>query len=145
VDDLIARLTEQLRRDEGVKHTAYQDHLGFWTIGVGRLIDNRKPGAGLRPDEIDYLLANDIQDRINALRKALPWIDGLDDARRAVLVNMAFQLGTAGLLDFRRTLECIKRGDYDNASIQMLISKWAMQTPERARRLAKQMKTGEWQ
>ena len=61
---MIEKLTAQLRRDEGTKATAYQDHLGFWTIGVGRLIDSRKPGAGLRPDEIDYLLRNDINDRV---------------------------------------------------------------------------------
>jgi len=141
---LIEKLTEQLRRDEGVKHTAYQDHLGYLTIGVGRLIDPRKPGAGLRPDEIDYLLRNDIQDRINALRKALPWFDALTEARQGVLVNMAFQLGTAGLLEFKKTLALIQNGEYSSAALQMLVSKWAQQTPERARRLAEQMKTGEW-
>ena len=44
-----------LRRDEGRVRHAYQDHLGYWTIGVGRLIDQRK-GGGLSEDEIDYLL-----------------------------------------------------------------------------------------
>lgn len=141
---MIKELTSQLRRDEGVKPTAYQDHLGFWTIGVGRLIDPRKAGAGLRPDEIDYLLRNDIQDRINALRKALPWFDDLTEPRQGVLVNMAFQLGTAGLLEFKKTLALIQNGDYGKAAMQMLTSKWAQQTPERARRLAEQMKTGEW-
>lgn len=141
---MIKELTSQLRRDEGVKATAYQDHLGYWTIGVGRLIDPRKPGAGLRPDEIDYLLANDIKDRVAALRKALPWFDKLDAPRQGVLVNMAFQLGTAGLLEFKKTLALIQNGEYSSAALQMMVSKWAQQTPERARRLAEQMKTGEW-
>jgi lysozyme len=35
-------LAEMLTRDEGRVRHAYQDHLGFWTIGVGRLIDQRK-------------------------------------------------------------------------------------------------------
>ena len=141
---MIKQLTEQLRRDEGTKATAYQDHLGFWTIGVGRLIDSRKPGAGLRPDEIDYLLKNDIADRVSALTKALPWFSALDDARRGVLVNMAFQLGTAGLLGFKSTLALVAAGKYAEAAEQMLKSKWATQTPARAKRLAEQMKTGEW-
>lgn len=141
---MIEKLTEQLRRDEGVKPAAYQDHLGYWTIGVGRLIDSRKPGAGLRPDEIDYLLRNDIADRVAALQKALPWFDRLNDARRGVLVNMAFQLGTAGLLGFKSTLALVERGKYAEAADQMLKSKWATQTPARAKRLAEQMKTGEW-
>lgn len=141
---MIEKLTEQLRRDEGVKPAAYQDHLGYWTIGVGRLIDSRKPGAGLRPDEIDYLLRNDIHDRVYALKNALPWLGRLNDARRGALVNMAFQLGTAGLLGFKSTLALVERGQYAEAAEQMLKSKWATQTPARAKRLAEQMMTGEW-
>ena len=141
---MMEKLTAQLRRDEGTKSAAYQDSLGFLTIGVGRLIDSRKPGAGLRPDEIDYLLKNDIADRVAALTKALPWFSVLDDARRGVLVNMAFQLGTAGLLEFSYTLGLVRDGKYAEASMQMLKSRWASQTPERAKRLAEQMKTGSW-
>ena len=141
---MIEQLTAQLRRDEGTKATAYQDHMGFLTIGVGRLIDSRKPGAGLRPDEIDYLLRNDIADRVAALTRALPWSLALDEARQGVLLNMAFQLGTAGLLGFKSTLALIAAGKYTEAAEQMLKSKWATQTPARAKRLAEQMKTGEW-
>ena len=141
---MIEQLTAQLRRDEGTKAAAYQDHLGFWTIGVGRLIDSRKTGAGLRPDEIDYLLRNDINDRVAALTKVLPWFDRLDEARRGVMINMAFQLGTAGLLGFKSTLALIAAGKYAEAAEQMLKSKWATQTPARAKRLAEQMQTGEW-
>ena len=141
---MVANLAQQLRRDEGTKPSAYQDHLGFWTIGVGRLIDARK-GGGLRPDEIEYLLANDIKDRARALLAALPWFGALDDARQGVLLNMAFQLGTAGLLAFKNTLEQVRLGHYKTASVMMLQSKWATQTPERAARLAKQMETGTWQ
>lgn len=141
---MVANLAQQLRRDEGTKPSAYQDHLGFWTIGVGRLIDARK-GGGLRPDEIEYLLANDIKDRARALLAALPWFGALDDARQGVLLNMAFQLGTAGLLAFKNTLEQVRLGQYKRAAEMMLQSKWATQTPERAARLAKQMETGTWQ
>jgi len=141
---MIEQLTAQLRRDEGTMATAYKDSMGWLTIGVGRLIDSRKPGAGLRPDEIDYLLKNDIADRVQALQKALPWFAKLDQARQGVLINMAFQMGTAGLLAFRQTLGLVRDGRYAEASEQMMKSKWAEQTPARARRLAEQMKTGEW-
>ena len=141
---MIEQLTAQLRRDEGTKATAYQDHLGFLTIGVGRLIDSRKPGAGLRHDEIDYLLRNDISDRVHALKNALPWFERLDDERQGVLLNMAFQLGTDGLFGFKSTLALVAAGKYSEAAEQMLKSKWATQTPARAKRLAEQMQTGEW-
>ena len=141
---MISELTQQLNRDEGRKKAAYQDHLGFWTIGVGRLIDSRK-GGGLRDDEMDYLLRNDINDRIDALTRALPWFQNLDDARKGVLLNMAFQMGTDGLLAFKNTLAEVASGDYQAAATMMLQSLWAKQTPERAMRLAVQMKTGVWQ
>lgn len=138
-------LARQLRGDESVKPCVYKDHLGYDTIGVGRLIDSRKKGAGLRPDEITYLLNNDIDDRIEALTRALPWFQNLDDARRGVLLNMAFQMGTEGLLKFVNTLKLIEDGKYDLAAHAMLQSLWAQQTPARAKRMAEQMRTGQWQ
>lgn len=138
-------LTRQLRGDEGVEATVYKDHLGYDTIGVGRLVDSRKPGAGLRPHEIDYLLQNDIDDRIEALTRQLPWFQDLDDARRGVLLNMSFQMGVDGLLGFKNTLRMVEQGRYSDAAANMLLSKWAEQTPERAERMAEQMRTGVWQ
>ncbi len=138
-------LTRQLRGDEGVEKHAYQDHLGWWTIGVGRLIDKRKPGSGLRGHEIDYLLRTDIDERIEELSRRIPWFMDLDDARKGVLVNMAFQMGVDGLLGFKNTLAMIRDGKYQMASEAMLQSKWATQTPERAKRMSDQMKTGQWQ
>ena len=141
---MIDDLTAQLRRDEDERATVYQDSLGFWTIGIGRLVDGRKHGAGLRPDEMAYMLRNDINDRVLSLTHALPWFNTLDAARQGALLNMAFQMGTQGLLQFTTTLARIARGDYEGASRSMLDSKWATQTPERAKRLAAQMKDGTW-
>lgn len=138
-------LTRQLRGDEGVKAHAYQDHLGFWTIGVGRLVDERKAGSGLRPEEITFLLNNDIDDRIRELGRRLPWFLDLDPARQGVLLNMSFQMGVDGLLGFKNTLKLVERGDYAQAADNMLLSKWATQTPQRAQRMAEQMRTGRWQ
>jgi len=137
-------LTEQLRRDEGTESCAYQDSLGYWTIGVGRLIDARK-GGGLSNDEIDYLLDNDIRAKTAEVLRALPWAARLSEPRRAVLVNMAFQMGTKGLLAFHRTLGSVEDGQYGDAAVEMLNSTWAKQTPARAMRLATQMESDEWQ
>jgi len=137
-------LTEQLRRDEGTESCAYQDSLGYWTIGVGRLIDARK-GGGLSNEEIDYLLDNDIKAKTHEVLRALPWAARLSEARQAVLVNMAFQMGTKGLLAFRRALGSVEDGQYGDAAVEMLNSTWAKQTPARAMRLATQMETDQWQ
>jgi lysozyme len=137
------KLVNQLRRDEGEVLHAYEDHLGFLTIGIGRLIDKRK-GGGISAQEAAYLLNNDIDTRIVELERRIPWFKSLDEARKGVLLNMAFQLGVDGILAFKNTLKEVQDGNYSKASEMMLLSKWATQTPERAKRLAKQMETGEW-
>jgi lysozyme len=136
-------LKQQLIREEGAESCAYQDSLGFWTIGVGRLIDSRR-GGGLSPDEIEMLLENDIKRNYEAVLKALPWMEKLSEPRQAVLIEMAFQMGVSGLLQFKRTLGSIEDGQYGEAAVEMLESKWAKQTPKRAYRMALQMETGEW-
>ena len=141
---MISNLTEQLRRDEGEELHAYTDSLGYLTIGVGRLIDKRK-GGGITAEESAYLLANDIKRKTDEVLKALPWASKLDPVRFAALVNMAFQLGIAGLLGFKTTLSLIQCGNYAKAAENMTLSKWNTQTPARCERLAKQIATGMWQ
>ena len=136
-------LRTQLIRDEGAVGHAYHDSFGFLTIGVGRLIDVRR-GGGLSDSEIDFLLANDIAKTTARVLEALPWASRLSEPRLGVLLNMAFQMGVSGLLQFKRTLGSIEDGQYGEAAVEMLDSLWAQQTPERAKRLAKQMLTGEW-
>lgn len=144
MSDIKADLTKQLRRDEGEVLSEYKDHLGYSTIGVGRLIDKRK-GGGITQEESAYLLSNDIDRKSAEVFKRIPWAAKLDAARQGVLINMAFQMGTDGLLGFKNTLAMIQSGNYARASDGMLNSLWARQTPARAQRLAKQMRTGEWQ
>lgn len=137
---------QQLSRDEGRKHCVYRDHLGFWTVGVGFLVDDRKPGAGLRDEEIDFILANRVALIESDLSRRYPWFVLLNEARRGALVNMAFQLGVTGLAGFRNMLTAIGEKRWADAERHALDSKWAQQdTPERARRVARQIRTGEWQ
>jgi lysozyme len=127
----------QLLRHEGVKRSAYQDHLGYWTIGVGRLIDERK-GGGLSLTEIEYLLDNDINRVIHDLETSLPgslWFT-LSGKQKQALANMAFQLGVGGLLKFKKMLAALERGDLEEAEEEALNSRWAEQTPNRAREVA---------
>ncbi|MBF8177649.1 glycoside hydrolase family protein [Herminiimonas contaminans] len=136
-------ITRLLRGDEGEVLYAYNDHLGFATIGIGRLIDKRK-GGGITPEESAYLLANDIMRKSMDLDARLPWWKTLSDARRGVLLAMAFQMGIDGLLGFKNTLEAVRTGQYDRAADGMLQSMWAKQTPERAKRMSEQMRTDQW-
>jgi len=142
--NLIAKTTKQLRRHEGFVSHAYKDSLGYLTIGYGRLIDKEKNG-GITKDEAEYLLANDINGVYESLTHYLPFFKNLDEPRQAVLLNMAFQMGVHGVRQFKNTLRLIEAGNYGGAADNMLESLWAQQTPNRAKEMAQQMRTGVWQ
>jgi lysozyme len=128
---------------EGRVPHAYQDSLGFWTIGVGHLIDERK-GGRLPEPIIDALLDHDIEAHTRPLLVALPWVAQLDPVRQTVLYDMAFNLGVAGLLKWTGTLAAIRGGRFAEAAIRMRGSLWASQVKSRATRLCRMMETGEW-
>lgn len=138
-------LRDLLIADEGIKFHAYQDQFGYWTIGVGRLIDERK-GGGLSLKEVQMLLDNDILDRVQGpLKISFPWTSGLSERRYAVLASMAFNMGMAGLKQFTQFLLTLESGDFAGAAQHMRDSLWHRQVTDRAERLAVQMETDSWQ
>lgn len=136
-------LERQLRDEEGEVLHVYKDHLGFLTIGVGILVDERK-GGGLLPEESDFILKNRIRIAKAKVDQSLPWAQSMSEPRYAVLIEMCFQMGLYGLLGFKMVIGCLQRGDYEGAAYQMGNSDWHEQTPARANRMIKQMKTSEW-
>jgi lysozyme len=134
-------ITEQLIRDEGLRLKAYRDSVGKLTIGVGRNLDDE----GISKEEATHLLENDVSSHLADLEEHLPWATDLSDARKGVLLNMCFNMGIGGLLQFKNTLAHIQKGEYAEAASGMLTSHWAKQVGKRAIRLSKQMATDEWQ
>lgn len=132
---------EQLKVDEGVKESMYFDSRGYATVGVGRLIDQRR-GGRLRPDEIALMLENDIADAEADARVLFPSFDRLSERRQAVLVNMAFNLGRERLSQFRRFRAAVEGEAWIDAAAEMLDSLWARQVGIRAQRLSKEMREG---
>jgi lysozyme len=137
------RLIEQLRIHEGVEKHVYQDHLGFWTIGVGRLVDERG-GLGLSEDEIDYLLKNDIYRSRKELSETFSWFNDLDEVRQDGMCNLHFNLGLTRLRGFQKALRFMESGDFLLASEEFLDSRWAKQVGNRADDVAQMIATGEY-
>jgi hypothetical protein len=73
----LADITQRLIADEDEVLHVYPDHLGFATIGVGRLVDPRK-GGGITQEESRYLLRNDIARRIAECEQRFEWWGLLD-------------------------------------------------------------------
>lgn len=137
-------ILEQLKRDEGFRGEPYKCTEGYWTIGFGRNLETNP----LTMDEAEVLLENDVNHTLGRLISVdlLPSIT-VDELtpRQAVWVNMAFQMGVSGVLRFKKAIRAYLDEDYRTCAEEMLDSRWSMQTPNRAHRLADQMISGEWQ
>jgi len=124
-------LLEDIKQEEGFSGTVYKCTEGFDTVGYGTRMPITKEEATLL---LEY--------RLKAMKAQLTGylydIDIKDEAWD-ILFNMAYQLGVKGVLNFKNMIKALKDNDYKEASIQMLDSLWAKQTPNRAKRLSDRM------
>jgi lysozyme len=135
------QLVADLKRDEGWEPSAYQDTLGYWTIGYGFLIDERKGGE--IPESIGEMwLTHNVDMLARSVRAVLPWFDDQPESVQRALCNMAYQMGVGGMKGFTKTLRLIEQGRYYEAADEALDSAWAAQTPNRAQRVARLIKSG---
>jgi lysozyme len=131
-------LKGQLSLHEDLRSFPYVDTVGKVSIGIGRNLTDR----GLSRDEIDLLYHNDIMMCQIDLDNHLPWWRGMSDNRQRVLLDMCFNLGIVRLLGFHTSLRLMSEGKYEEASRQMLRSKWAKQVKGRASNLSRMMREG---
>ncbi len=137
--DLAQALIEQ---EEDVERCAYQDSRGYWSIGIGALVDRRFPGAGLCDEAIDAQFAHDSA-RARKDAAALPGFQRCNDVRQAVLISMCFQLGS--LHDWPKFRAALAMGDYHLAALEGRDSLWwREQTRKRAERAMTMLESGQW-
>ena len=134
----LAAMQGMLRREEGVRLKPYRDTVGKLTIGVGRNLDD----VGISDAECMVLLANDLARTSAGLDASLPWWRQLDEVRQEVVLDMAFNMGLATLMEFHSTLAATKAGRFGEAASGMLASRWAKQVHGRADALAAMMRSG---
>ncbi len=131
-------LKHLLINDEGFKQFPYMDTTGHLTIGIGRNLT----ANGISFQEAFNLLDNDINYFISKLKEFVPSFDSLCEERQIVLVDMCFNLGVKGFLDFHNMLAAISRQDWNEAAEAIINCKAAIQTGKRYERLSTIMKTG---
>ncbi len=138
ISEQLTNIATALLKDEGTRNKPYKCPAGKLTIGVGRNIEDN----GLREDEIQLMLKNDIKASYRELARDVQGFTNLDDVRQNVLVNMCFNMGWPTLKYFKKMFAAIQDEDYQEAARQMLDSKWAKQVGVRADRLSLQMEQG---
>ena len=135
-----AYLIPDLKRDEGLRLSAYQDTLGIWTVGYGHA--HVHPGTVWTQTQAEAQLQLDVNTTETSLNIHLPWWRSLDDLRQDVICEMAFNMGVSALCQFHNTLAAVQNSNWQAAHDGMLNSLWATQVGARAQRLANQMLTG---
>jgi len=133
MDNLISIAKQLLREHEGFRQKAYLDHLGNPTFGYGF--------TWITKEESEVLLSF----RVEKLNKELLnfyWYENIDNIRKSAILDMAYQLGVSGVNKFKKTIIFLKENEYKKASIEMLNSKWAKQTPNRAKEISEIIRTG---
>ena len=122
------KLTEQLKKHEGLRLYPYRCTAGKLTIGVGRNLDDK----GISEEEANELLQDDIYDVEIQLDEQLPWWRDKPENVQLVLADMCFNLGINGLLTFDKFLHAIRLNFIETAQIEMMDSLWATQVGTRA-------------
>ena len=125
-------LIEQIKKHEGFRAKVYKCSLGYDTIGYGFAIKDLE----LDKDIADQILMRKVYELICKIQDKFRWYDDLPQEAQDVVANMCFQLGVTGFSKFKKTIALLKAHKFKKASIEMLDSKWALQTPNRAEELS---------
>lgn len=122
---------ELIKQHEGFEEKPYPDPLHGWdvpTFGYGFTY--------ITKEESDVLLFNRVKKIEKELSSGVANFYTYPRNIRFVMIEMAYQIGVYGLFKFKNTLKYLNQGDYKSASVEMLDSKWAKQTPNRAKELS---------
>lgn len=130
-------VTDMIKKEEGFSNKMYKCTMGYNTIGYGYNLD-----AGMNKEEAELLLSYRLDKLADSLRVKYDWFHRLTETRQAVVLSMNYQLGETGFSKFKKMIAALEVGDYTEAAAQSLDSRYARQTPNRAERLAKAMRTG---
>lgn len=128
-------IKELIKRHEGLRLRPYKCTAGKLTIGYGRNLED----VGITEEEAMCLLEGDLRTATGECHRLFPNFSSLSDMRRAVLINMMFNLGVNRLSKFKKMREALANNNFKEASIEMLDSKWAKQVGDRADELSYMM------
>lgn len=134
-------LEANLIQAEGEVLWMYRDSLGYATLGVGHLIDQRK-GGKISQAASRFMLQEDMVAADSEVHELIPTFDALSDNRKAALAEMVFNLGEGGLAKFDTFLGFIASGDFAGAADDLKGTKWATEVSGRAVRIANMIRSG---
>jgi lysozyme len=137
------RLLASVRKHEGYRNKVYLDTLGKRTVGVGHLCIEE-----FWEDDKEYeekflmdILEADLKNAINGADRLCSNCPDIDDLAKEIIIEMVFQLGETGVSKFKNMWKALEQNppEYSVAASEMLDSRWAKQTPNRAQAMSAEM------
>ena len=128
-------LIESIKRHEGYVGVVYKDSLGIDTIGYGFAIKDLELDA----DICDIILERKLKDLKDRINNKFDWYIYMPPEIKDVIIEMCYQLGVTGFSKFKKTIAYLQNKQWKDASVEMLDSRLAKQTPERAKELSERV------
>lgn len=125
----IDQVADEIERDEGRVYEVYPDPvfgMASATAGVGHLLTPRDAeygspeGTAVSPARVEEWFQADLNYAIEDARAVFADFDDLPHEARAVLVNLAFQLGRIKLANFSGLRRAIAARDWTRAGLELL-------------------------
>ena len=129
-------LINKIKKHEGFRSTVYECTEGYETIGYGFAIKDLK----LDEDIAELILVRKLADLVARIKQTFPWTKEAPEEIQDVVVDMCYQLGVNGFSKFKKTIYLLETEQYEEASMEMLDSLWAKQTPNRAKELSEEVR-----
>ena len=125
-------LIDSIKKHEGYVGIVYKDSLGIDTIGYGFAIKDLE----LDRDICDIILERKLKDLESRVKLKFGWYPFMPQEIQHIVMEMCYQLGVTGFSKFVKTITYLKDKDFKSASVEMLDSRWAKQTPNRAKEMS---------
>ena len=139
------RLLKSVKAHEGYRNKVYLDSLGKRTVGVGHLCveDHWEDNKEYSEEMLMKVLKDDLKNAIQGAERLCSKCPDLDDLAKETIIEMVFQLGETGVKKFRNMWKALQHDppNYERASLEMLDSRWASQTPGRAKEMSEHMRS----
>ena len=136
-------LEERIKKHEGYMVKPYTDTLGFLTGGYGHKI---LPGEEIPTDQEGWekLFQEDLQKAKDGAARLIKknGVENLPCKAEEIIIEMGYQMGESGVSKFKKMWKALKQNPkgYYEAAKQMMDSRWAKQTYNRARSLSDEMR-----
>ena len=130
-------LLKSIKYHEGFRSTVYQCTEGYDTIGYGFAVKD----LVLDEDIAELILLRKLEKLQHRIASVFGWWYNSPKTVKNVVTNMCYQLGISGFSKFKKTIYLLETEQYEDASIEMLDSLWAKQTPNRAKELSEALRS----